>query len=105
MWCAIRTSCGISLDDMTSSERTVWHYRDTGTGRPLVLLHGIGMSHAAWNPVTPYLRETRRVIAFDVAGFGLTPPLPEGTRPTIATLVAALARLAGVAQVIADGTR
>jgi pimeloyl-ACP methyl ester carboxylesterase len=77
---------------MTSSDRTVWHYRDTGTGRPLVLLHGIGMSHAAWNPVTPYLRETRRVIAFDVAGFGLTPPLPRGTLPTITNLVAALAR-------------
>ena len=58
---------------MTSSDRTAWHYCDTGTGRPLVLLHGIGMSHAAWNPVTPYLRETRRVIAFDVAGFGLHP--------------------------------
>ena len=56
-WCAIRTSCGISRDHMTSSDRTAWHYCDTGTGRPLVLLHGIGMSHAAWNPVTPYLRE------------------------------------------------
>ncbi len=70
----------------------VWRYQETGSGRPLVLLHGIGMSHAAWNAVTPYLRATRRVIAFDIAGFGLTPPLPAGTLPTIANLVEALER-------------
>jgi len=53
-------------------------------------LHGIGMSHAAWTAVTPYLRSTRRVIAFDIAGFGLTPPLPGGTPATIANLVEGL---------------
>jgi pimeloyl-ACP methyl ester carboxylesterase len=65
----------------------VWHYTETGSGRPLILLHGIGMSHVAWNAVTPYLRATRRVIAFDIAGFGLTPPLPKGSLPTIGHLV------------------
>jgi pimeloyl-ACP methyl ester carboxylesterase len=64
----------------------VWHYEETGRGRTLILLHGIGMSHAAWNAVTPYLRATRRVIAFDIAGFGSTPPLRGGTLPTIANL-------------------
>ena len=57
---------------------------------PCVLLHGIGMSHAAWRAVTPHLSSTRRVIAFDIAGFGSTPALPGGTRPTIANLVEAL---------------
>src|SRR4051794_19430476 len=38
-----------------------WHYREEGAGRPLVLLHGIGMSHLAWRPVIPHLRVTRRV--------------------------------------------
>jgi pimeloyl-ACP methyl ester carboxylesterase len=70
----------------------MWHYSETGSGRPLILLHGIGMSHAAWNAVTPSLCATRRVIAFDIAGFGLTPPLPEGTLPTIAYLVEGLER-------------
>ena len=65
----------------------MWHYRETGSGRPLVLLHGIGMSHTAWNAVIPYLRSTRRVIAFDIAGFGSTPALPGGTPPTPAHLV------------------
>jgi pimeloyl-ACP methyl ester carboxylesterase len=65
----------------------MWHYRETGSGRPLILLHGIGMSQAAWSAVTPCLCATRRVIAFDIAGFGLTPSLPVGTPPTIAHLV------------------
>jgi pimeloyl-ACP methyl ester carboxylesterase len=69
-----------------------WHFRATGSGSPLILLHGIGMSHAAWSPVMPYLCATRRVVAFDIAGFGLTPPLPDGVPPTVANLVDGLAR-------------
>ena len=65
----------------------MWHYVEKGSGRPLILLHGIGMSHAVWNAVAPRLATTRRVIAFDIAGFGLTPPLPDGTPPTVAHLV------------------
>jgi pimeloyl-ACP methyl ester carboxylesterase len=52
----------------------------------------MGMSHAAWNPVTPRLSLTRTVIAFDIAGFGATPPLSGGLVPTIAHLVDALER-------------
>src|SRR5215217_509878 len=73
-------------------DRVLWHYSEDGSGRPLILLHGIGMSHTAWNAVTPYLRKTRRVIAFDIAGFGLTPPLPSGTLPTASNLVESLDR-------------
>jgi len=73
----------------SGANQTVWHSSETGAGRPLVLLHGIGMSHAAWNPVVPYLCLTRRVIAFDTAGFGLTPPLPATALPTISTGLAA----------------
>jgi len=50
------------------------------------------MSQAAWNAVMPYLGKTRRVIAFDTAGFGSTPPLPIGTPPTIQNLVEGLDR-------------
>jgi pimeloyl-ACP methyl ester carboxylesterase len=46
----------------------MWHYCETGSGPPLILLHGIGMSHAAWSAVIPRLRPMRRVIAFDIAG-------------------------------------
>ena len=66
---------------------SVWRYSEEGQGRPLVLLHGIGMSRAVWAPVLPYLRATRRVIAFDIPGFGETPPLPAGVLPTVVNLV------------------
>lgn len=69
---------------------TMWHYRETGIGPPLVLLHGIGMSHRVWDLVTPYLQSTRRAIAFDIAGFGQTPAVSTGTPPTIQNLVEAL---------------
>jgi pimeloyl-ACP methyl ester carboxylesterase len=55
----------------------------------LILLHGLGMSHAAWTPVIPHVRR-RRAIAFDIAGFGLTPPLPAARPPTVRHLVDAL---------------
>ncbi len=73
----------------------MWHYEEIGSGRPLILLHGIGMSHLAWTAVIPYLRSTRRVIAFDIAGFGSTPSLARGTPPTIPNLVDALERSIG----------
>ena len=50
------------------------------------------MSHAAWNAVTPHLSSTRCVIAFDIAGFGLTSALPKGTPATIANLAEGLAQ-------------
>lgn len=50
------------------------------------------MSHAVWSAMTPYLCTTRRVIAFDIAGFGLTPPLSNGTDPTVGRLVDGLAQ-------------
>jgi pimeloyl-ACP methyl ester carboxylesterase len=83
-------SCSLWI--IEREDHTLWHYRENGSGRPLILLHGIGMSHIAWNAVTPYLCKTRRVIAFDIAGFGATPPLPGGTLPTAQNLVAGLER-------------
>jgi pimeloyl-ACP methyl ester carboxylesterase len=77
----------------------MWFSIERGAGPPLVLLHGIGMSHAAWNAVLPRLSERRRIVAFDIAGFGRTPPLPARTPPTVANLVDALAgalRLSGI---------
>ena len=68
-----------------------WHYVDVGEGRPLILLHGIGMSHFAWKNVIDKLANERRVLAFDIAGFGLTPPVPDDVQPTPANLVGSLA--------------
>lgn len=59
-----------------------------GSGRPLVLVHGLGSSWANWLPVFAALAEHREVIAIDLPGFGRSAPL---TGPvTIATLTDAV---------------
>jgi pimeloyl-ACP methyl ester carboxylesterase len=40
---------------------------------PLVLVHGLGGSHLNWVKVAPALARRTRVVALDLAGFGLTP--------------------------------
>lgn len=69
---------------------STWFHVERGHGRPLILLHGIGMSHAAWAPLMDLLAAERRVIAFDLAGFGRSPPLPGAQAPTMPALAAAL---------------
>lgn len=71
-----------------------WHYKDVGDGPPLILLHGIGMSHFAWKTILNDLASKRRVLAFDIAGFGLTPPVLEHIQPTPANLVTGVSSLA-----------
>ena len=67
-----------------------WRRDAVGAGPPLALLHGIGMSRFAWSPVVPLLARRRRVFAFDLPGFGETPPLPAGVAPTAAALAGGL---------------
>lgn len=51
------------------------HYADYGgSGPPLVLVHGLGGSHLNWLHVGDRLAAHHRVVAIDLAGFGLTPP-------------------------------
>lgn len=47
----------------------------SGTGDPLVLLHGLGSSRRAWDPVLPALTARFDVIAVDLPGFGDSAPL------------------------------
>lgn len=51
-------------------------YDRQGSGEPVVLLHGIGHRRQAWRPVFDALAQTHDVIAFDLAGFGESPPFP-----------------------------
>lgn len=64
-------------------------HRRAGAGPTLVLLHGIGQSWHAWRPVIPLLTSEFDVIACDSPGFGASPPLPAGERPTIVAYVEA----------------
>ena len=56
------------------------NYVRKGTGRTLVLIHGLGGSLAVWEPVMDLLAAERDVIAVDMPGFGGSDPLPDGTR-------------------------
>lgn len=46
-----------------------------GSGKPLLLIHGLGASGQNWQPILPALSAQREVIAVDLPGFGQTPAL------------------------------
>jgi len=45
-------------------------YVETGSGEPLVLIHGVGMRLEAWAPQIAALDRTHRIIAVDMPGHG-----------------------------------
>lgn len=61
-----------------------------GQGEPLVLLHGIGHRHAAFEPVFDELARHYDVIAADLPGLGDSPPLPAGTGYSVENVIAAI---------------
>lgn len=63
--------------DFIEIEGQLVHLRDVGPRGdpvPIVLLHGTAASLHTWEGWTAELGRTRRVIAFDLPGFGLTGP-------------------------------
>ena len=65
----------------------------SGSGPPLVLMHGIGDTLAAWDPVRELLAAEHEVIAVDLPGFGRSRML--GEEPTPAALARAVAAFMG----------
>jgi pimeloyl-ACP methyl ester carboxylesterase len=56
------------------------HVRDEGPRddpAPLVLMHGTGSSLHAWDGWVDALKDRKRIIRFDLPGFGLTGPSPD----------------------------
>ena len=62
----------------------------TGSGDPLVLLHGIGGTSELWDPVVPAVAAHHEVIAVDLPGFGGSAALDASTPPSAAALAAAV---------------
>ncbi len=50
---------------------------DHGRGKPLLLVHGLGSSGHAWEPVIVPLAEARRVMVIDLPGHGASPAEPD----------------------------
>ncbi|MBV8036673.1 MAG: alpha/beta hydrolase [Pelomonas sp.] len=63
--------------DFVELDGLLVHYRDQGPSSdpvPLVLMHGTSASLHTWEGWATELSATRRVISFDLPGFGLTGP-------------------------------
>lgn len=65
----------------------------TGSGEPVVLLHGIGHRRQAWDPVIEQIAAEYQVIAVDLPGFGQSPDLPAGLTYDMPTTIENFARV------------
>ncbi|MGI9309313.1 MAG: alpha/beta fold hydrolase [Gammaproteobacteria bacterium] len=54
------------------------HFRDVGTGPPVVLIHAHFANLIGWDPWVDALKQDYRVIRFDMTSHGLTGPDPSG---------------------------
>src|SRR5208282_1202279 len=58
------------MEKVISKDGTPIAYQRSGTGAPLVLIHGTSGSHMRWKPVLPALETQFRVYAVDRRGRG-----------------------------------
>lgn len=84
------------------------HLRDEGPredAEPIVLLHGTGASLHTWEGWTAALKHDRRVIRYDMPGFGLTGPAPDAnyTIENYARVVVAVLDRLGVQRCVLVG--
>ena len=52
----------------------IHHVEYGGSGRPIVMVHGLDGSSTNWNAVGSGLTDLGRVVGLDLPGFGLSPP-------------------------------
>jgi pimeloyl-ACP methyl ester carboxylesterase len=84
--------------------RTVLSHRERGYGDPLLLLNGVAMGAASWEPVAVHLEQRFRVIRCDFRGQLLTPASPPGELTGHADDVNGLLDHLGLAKVHLVGT-
>ena len=68
------------------------HFERLGTGRPLLMVHGLGANLRTWEPLLNALRGSRELILVDLPGHGKSAPL--AGRQTIEAYADALASFA-----------
>lgn len=65
-------------------------WRESGDGPPLVFLHGLGGTRVAWGPQLRELSDRFRCIAWDMPGYGDSPPIEPLTYHAIADALVGL---------------
>jgi len=69
------------------------YFEDKGRGEPLVLVHGFSCGIRSWDPQVQPLSDSRRLITYDVRGFGISEAPQEASAYSQALSVADLAAL------------
>jgi 3-oxoadipate enol-lactonase len=60
------------MPEITTNDGVCLHYSEAGKGDPVVLIHGLGFSGAAWAPIVNQLTNKHRVITIDNRCVGMT---------------------------------
>lgn len=79
------------MEQITSHDGTVISYKRSGSGPPLILVHGTTASHKRWEPILPRFEPYFTVIAMDRRGRGESGDGPEYNLLREAEDIAALA--------------
>lgn len=87
--------------------RQILFYEKTGSGRPILLLHGNGDDHTCFDALIPLLENTHTVYAIDSRGHGESNPTDDyhytGMADDIAELITALEIDAPIVYGFSDG--
>ncbi|MDZ4825525.1 MAG: alpha/beta hydrolase [Actinomycetota bacterium] len=75
---------------VTTPSGTAMHYEVSGAGEPVVLVHGITESGAAWGSIADRLTVSRRVVVVDLPGHGHSGPAASYDVMALAADVAAV---------------
>ncbi len=95
---------GLSLKSATSGTINI-AYADSGTGKPIVFLHGVGATKKCWAMQMRLLSRKFRCIALDYRGYGDSdvPPIDTISREAYAQDVAAVMDAAGIDKAVLCG--
>ena len=80
--------CGHSYGGTVGLSSMQLHHVRRGSGKPLLLVPGLGATWQSWDTILDALAREREVIAVNLPGFGATPPL--AGEVSIATLTDAV---------------
>lgn len=68
-------SISTALPVRSCHQMTNMNYIKKGSGKPLLLIHGLGGSIRSWDIISEGLTKEREVVIVDLSGFGETPAM------------------------------